>query len=392
MDFDARIEWKPGMALTAKVLKRRDDNIEERRRAFIRTLMGSGQVGLLPGYEYHGWGAFSGKVYELTGLKVTAILPSGRVINIDEDLKIEVPSLTDGEYFLCLCITDRIHEFERDDIPYSRPEYELSILKQEKIDGNDILPLKRFFVEDGILQVDEKYIPPVIIIRQNEQIPAFMSSFADILSQICSHPNMQEGDCKHSLLRYFFRLKSFNTERPLALLLDVLNELAEAIDYFVVDGLGKSLDELPREVSDLKTDVRRTPHLSNILVYLSWLESYLKAQILLMDRIVITDDNVDYEQLKKEISEDLFARLSEELSVKLYEDLRPSLTSEITESVCDTVRKFMDENLTPELKEYLGTSLHDSLYPELYDSLYAELSKLQYRPMDVEEDSFIPII
>jgi len=392
MDFDARIEWKPGMALTAKVLRKRDDNIEERRRAFLRTLMGSGQIGLLPGYEYQGWGAFSGKVYELTGLKVTAVLPSGRVINVDEDLKIEVPSLTDGEYFLCLCITDRIHEFERDDIPYSRPEYELSILKQEKIDGNDIFPLKRFVVEDGVLQVDEKYIPPVIIIRQNEEIPALMSSLAETLSQICSHPNMEEGDCKHSLLRYFFRLKSFNTERPLALLLDVLNELSEAVDYFLVDGLGKHLDEIPQEVSVLRTDVRRKPHLSHILVYLGWLESYLKAQLLLMDRIVLSDDTVDYEKLKKEISEDLFARLHDDLSVKVYEELRPALTSEITESVCDTVRKYMDDNLSPELKEFLRTSLHDSLYSELYDSLYAELSKLQYRPMEVEEDSFNPII
>ena len=73
---------------------------------------------------------------------------------------------------------------------------------------------------------------------------------------------------------------------------------------------------------DLQQDVRREPTYYHLQAYLDWLSAYLSVQTELLDRVVLVDDRIDYDALKREIKEELYAQLHEEL----YNELNTSCT------------------------------------------------------------------
>ena len=49
MDIDARINWMPGMELTAQTFKELDRNLDFRQQVAVRAALGGQRLGLLPG-------------------------------------------------------------------------------------------------------------------------------------------------------------------------------------------------------------------------------------------------------------------------------------------------------------------------------------------------------
>ena len=89
MDYNARINWTDGMALSASVLRQFEADMLQRDELSLRAAVGGGLVGLLPGSAFAFSGAFVRKNYEITGLECTALLPSGRMLAASGDFVVD---------------------------------------------------------------------------------------------------------------------------------------------------------------------------------------------------------------------------------------------------------------------------------------------------------------
>lgn len=380
------------MALTASILKHRDNDLDERFQALLRTSLGAGNTGILPEYEYHASGTVSGRTYELPGLALTALLPTGSIIHVCEDLKIDIPVLNDGDYLLTVGKNGRTHEFECDDVPYLRPEYELVIISNYEMGERELFPLKKFVVRDGVLSFDEEYIPPVLVLCQNDAFRRYIERFVEGMHSICIHPNMQQLEGHHILLHYYSRLKSLNERLSVSEFAAFISETADSLDLVLSDGFLNDVEQIPDNLTSLKNDERRKPSFYDIRMFMTWFGEYLDVQTNLLNQVKKVDDSIDLDKLKKEIADDLYERLHTQLYEELYSELHDKMVGEVSDAVLDVIRSYIENKLSPELHDSLKDVLHGSLYQELYESLYAELSKLSFKPAEIEEDEFNPII
>ena len=126
------------------------------------------------------------------------------------------------------------------------------------------------------------------------------------------------------------------------------------------------------------TDLRNSP--SHRLLYryakhrdtcnhnwLDWLDSYLHNAAGTLDKVVLEDHTIDFDELKAQIKAELYEQLRPELYEQLYTELKAKLYAEISEDL--TVR------LTDYINQQLKTELHDLLSGELSEELYESLYK-----------------
>ena len=140
-------------------------SLDTRQRLVVRTALSDGRIGLLPDCPFYAEGSFVGRTYEMSSLMCTALLPSGTIVDINGELKISIPKLTEKEYFLCVGIAEgEPRLFEREGVPFEEPNYELSLHTLSEISDADVVPIKRFVIVDGTLTIDTDYIPPVLTV------------------------------------------------------------------------------------------------------------------------------------------------------------------------------------------------------------------------------------
>lgn len=392
MDTDAIIQWEPGLEMTAAILRQMNSDIDEKYRTVVSTLFRRECFGLVSGFEYAANGGFVGRTYELNGLKCTYLLPNGRIVVIDEDLKINIQSLSGKEYFLCIGETGEKHLFEKNGVPYSRPQHTLAFKTRDELNVNAWFPLKRFVIDDGALGEDNDYVTPCISPSDSDKIKSHVERSVQAIQALCHHKNMDTGECRRVLLELSFRLKSFDYQRNTVELTCLLQEIANAFDFYIVDELGNGIDKVPDKVIELKTDSRRTPDPANISMFFKWFNDYADSMLLILEKVVIVDNTIDYEQLKREITEELSTKIHDQLAEQLYNELHDKLTDEINASITEWIKNYINDDIRPEMEENLKNSLTEKLYPELYDKLYAALYDVLYKPEEVVEDNFNPII
>ena len=156
--------------------------------------------------------------------------------------------------------------------------------------------------------------------------------------------------------------------------------------------MGHDIEALPDTLVALRQDVRNEPTYYHIRAYLDWLSAYLSVQTELLDRVVLVDNSIDYDALKREIKEELYAQLRKELYDELRTQLHTELTEGLTMQLSEWLRNYIETQLRPRLRKEIERALCDSLYQRLYDALYDALSELLYKPETQEEDEFIPLI
>ena len=100
MDINERINWMPGMELTAETFSGIEEHWDFRQRIAIRTALGSNHMGLVPGAPFSCKGTFVKNRFEVTGLQFMALLPSGKIVNADEDIQVSIPMLFGDKYYL----------------------------------------------------------------------------------------------------------------------------------------------------------------------------------------------------------------------------------------------------------------------------------------------------
>jgi hypothetical protein len=399
MDINSRINWMPGMELTAETFLGIAEHWDFRQRIAIRTALGGNHMGLVPGAPFSCNGTFVKNRFEVSGLQCMALLPSGKIVNADEDIQVSIPMLFGDKYYLTIGISEDQTEFEKEGVPFVRPRYSYGINTIEEIETGDLFPLVRFKAADGVFSVDTDFMPPCLLLEDNPRFKEYIDRYAFLMNIVATHPNLAEGEGKRTMLRYVFMLKSYRLQNTMQDFILLTQEISQAIDYYIVTPNKQPLD-IP------------VPQHADIQAWLGWLEDSMSGAAVILDGVVLEDNTIDYEALLAQAKAELYERLHPELIEKLLADMKAELqeemrqqTEQLTTYINETLKTAIIEQLTTEFNDRadkltemltdkfdeMGRQLNESLYEKLYFNLFENLFNALYVP-EPEELKFVPQI
>lgn len=397
MDLNSRINWLPGMEITAQTFIGLEEKLDFQQQIAIRAALGSTQMGMLPGTELSCKGVFVKNTFEVEDLRCMALLPSGKIIDADEKAVVPIPMLFGDSYYLTIGISDTTTSFEKEGVPYLRPHYEYALLSLEEAESQDVMPLVHFNVKDGMFSIDTAYIPPCLLMTGNQQFTTYVEKYISKLSTITSHQNLEEGDGKRALLHYLFIMKGYSQRNSVHDFLMLLQEIAHAVDYYIISPNTEQPIVIPQ------------PRQVDVMKWLNWFEDYLTGAVAVLDKVVLVDNTIDYEALLKQAKAELYAQLHEELIVKLLEETKEKLITLVKEEMqnalaqqTQTLTDYINNEMKPVLMEELRTEMNrslklmeddlkENLYERLYQELFEHLFNALYVP-EPESERFIPLI
>lgn len=400
MDINCRINWMPGMEITAQTFLGMAEHWDFKHRLALRTALGSNRMGLLPEAPFQCNGIFVKNRFEIEGLQCMALLSSGRIVNADEDVQVTIPMLFGERYYLTVGFGEGNAEFDRQGVPFIRPRYVYGIHTIEEIESDDLFPLLRFRVNDGVFSIDADFIPPCVLLTADKRFKEYIDMYVDKLSALSCHPNFENGEGKRAILRYVFRLKGYNMQSSMHDFVLLTQEIAQAIDYYIVTPYHEQPIEVPQ------------PSQVDIQYWLQWLDDYLAGASVILNGVVLEDNTIDYEALLAQAKAELYEKLHPELIAKLLADMKEELRAEMQQqtetlttyinetlktsileqlvSEVDTRTTQLNDNLTAKFDQ-LGKNLSESLFEKLYFDLFDHLFNALYVP-EPEEKEYIPLI
>ena len=399
MDINARINWMPGMELTAETFSGIEEHWDFRQRIAIRTALGSNHMGLVPGAPFSCKGTFVKNRFEVTGLKFMALLPSGKIVNADEDIQVPIPMLFGDKYYLTVGFSEDQTEFEKKGVPFVRPHYTYTIHTIDEIEADDLFPLVRFQAAEGVFSVDTDFIPPCLLLEDDPRFKDYIDKYITLMNTVATHPNLADGEGKRAMLRYVFMLKSYRLQNTMQDFILLTQEIAQAIDYYIV-----TPNKQPLEIP--------VPQHADIQAWLGWLENYMLGATIILDGVVLEDNTIDYEALLAQAKAELYEKLHPELIEKLLADMKAELqeemrqqTEQLTTYINETLKTAIINELTTEFNDRadkltemltdkfdeMGRQLNESLYEKLYFNLFENLFNALYVP-EPEELKFVPQI
>jgi hypothetical protein len=379
-DINARIDWKNGMELSAQTFVEMD-NCTAGNMMLARRIAYGTQFGILPGTTFCQSGVFVKKTLEISPLTVTALMPSGALLHVDESVAVDIPMLYGSEYYLGCMPTEQMQSYTKERVPMLRPEVQFGIFTLEEVERDGHMPLMKFQVEEGRFSIDHDYIPPFLILESEERYATILQNLADKVEVLSLHAHLQSGEAKRSLMRYAFVLRNFSMKNRVQQLLDTLQELAQTVDYYI---MVPNKEEKPEHMACSLCDVA---------AWLKWLTEYLHGAATLLDTVEPEEEKIDLEELKAQIKEELYQKLYPELKDKLYTEVHDALKREIYDSLMDSLSEYINGNFKRELyhwlEEDMAKQLHGELYQGLYDALYSALFVPQ---KEEEEEEYMPLI
>ena len=379
MDIDARINWAPGMELSAQTFRELDRNLDFRQQVAVRAALGGNRLGLLPGAPFSCKGVFVKNTYEIERFQCLAVLPSGRLLSADEKATLTIPMLFGEEYYLTVSYGTEEHGFEREEVPYVALRKSYAIHPLEELDKEDLLPVARFRTQNGVFSVDPDYIPPCLLLDADSRFREYASAYIEKLQALAGHASMEEGEGKRAILRYLFLLKGYNWDGGVREFIQLTQELAQAIDYYIVTPHTDSPIEVP------------VPTQYDVQKWLKWLQGYLAGAVSIMDTVVLEDNSIDYEALLAQAKKELYERLNPELREALLLQIKEELRTELREQLSTSLLSFIDGEVKPRLHDTLSSELDPSLHERLYTELYEALYNALYVP-EQEEAEFYPLM
>jgi hypothetical protein len=315
-------------------------------------------------------------------------------------VSIAVPLLYGTTYYLTVGFGEGETPFEKEGVPYIRPQYRYAIMSSEELKEADVMPITKFTVNNGDISVDSSYIPPCLLLSANSAYESYHQRLTDLLRTLSEHAHLREGDGKRSLMRYFFLMKSCDLQGRVSEYVRMLHEIAQAVDYFIMAPYA----ELPAEIL--------RPDQVDIAQWLDWLLTYLTGANTVLDGLVLEDDTIDYEALLAQAKAELYEKLHPELIEKLLADMKAELqeemrqqTEQLTTYINETLKTAIINELTTEFNDRadkltemltdkfdeMGRQLNESLYEKLYFNLFENLFNALYVP-EPEELKFVPQI
>ncbi len=382
MDINSRINWKSGMEMTARTLAGMNRHIDFQQQIAIQVALGRTRIGLFPNVPFNNKGNFVRNTFEMDEFKCMALMPSGRIIDVDECAVVTIPMLYGSKYYLTVGFADDQIEFEKEGVPYIRPRYVYQINTLEEIEGKDLLPVVRFKVSDGVFSVDPDFIPPTLQLECDERYKTCIKNLTEHLEALATHEKLIDEFGKRALLHYLFLLKSYNIKNLTTDFIQLTQEIAQAIGYYII---------APKTRAE-KTPEMPTPSQYDIESWLKWFDNYMIGAISVLDNLELEDKSIDFEELKAKIKAELYEQMTPELHDKLLSEVKQDLRTELEENLTNTLKGYMENTLKPILHEQLKGELSSDLHKLLYDSLYDALYKALFVPVEKEEDKFMPLI
>lgn len=379
MNINSRIDWKAGMAISAQNFLELDENLRHRQQAATRAVNGN-EFGLIPFTEFDRQGGFVRNKLEIDHLACMALLPSGKILHIDEKVVVTVPLVYGNEYYLACGFGEKEVEFDVKEVPFVRPEYTYGIYSLSELEGTDLFPVMKFKVSDGIFSIDESYIPPCLYLSSNNRFQPYLEQLTKQVSLLAEHPNLESGEGKRAFQRYAYLLKSYDTQGRTCPFIQLTYEIAQAIDYYIVTPNTETPVTIPAYSG------------YDIANWLDWLDSYLHNAAGTLDKVVLEDHTIDFDELKAQIKAELYEQLRPELYEQLYTELKAKLYAEISEDLTVRLTDYINQQLKTELHDLLSGELSEELYESLYKNLYESLYNALYVPVEKEEDEFTPLI
>ena len=399
MDINARINWMPGMELTAETFNEVFEKWDFRQRLAIRAALGCNHMAIVPGTNFSCNGTFVKSRLEVTNLKVMALLPSGRIVNAEEDIQVPIPMLFGDKYYLTIGYGEGNTEFDKQGVPHVRPQYEYALHTLEELETADLFPLQRILANDGVLTIDNDFITPCLLLEDNPCFKKYIDVYTELMNTLATHANMADGEGKRAFLRYVFRLKSFHLQNTMQDFILLTQEMAQAIDYYVMTPNNQA-KEIP------------VTHNADIQLWLGWLEDYMQGAAVVLDGVVLDNTVIDYEALLAQAKAELYEKLHPELIEKLLADMKAELQEEMRQQT-EKLTTYINENLKNAILEELKNEMDDrtgkmsqmltekfeefrkDTYDQLYDKLYFQLFESLFNALYVpepEELKFVPQI
>lgn len=379
MNINSRIDWKAGMAISAQTFLELDENLRHRQQAATRAVNGN-EFGLIPFTEFDRQGGFVRNKLEIDHLACMALLPSGKILHIDEKVVVTVPLVYGNEYYLACGFGEKEVEFDVKEVPFVRPEYTYGIYSLSELEGTNLFPVMKFKVSDGIFSIDESYIPPCLYLSSDNRFQPYLEQLTKQVSLLAEHPNLESGEGKRAFQRYAYLLKSYDTQGRTCPFIQLTYEIAQAIDYYIVTPNTETPVTIPAYSG------------YDIANWLDWLDSYLHNAAGTLDKVVLEDHTIDFDELKAQIKAELYEQLRPELYEQLYTELKAKLYAEISEDLTVRLTDYINQQLKTELHDLLSGELSEELYESLYKNLYESLYNALYVPVEKEEDEFTPLI
>lgn len=379
MNINSRIDWKAGMAISAQTFLELDENLRHRQQAATRAVNGN-EFGLIPFTEFDRQGGFVRNKLEIDHLACMALLPSGKILHIDEKVVVTVPLVYGNEYYLACGFGEKKVEFDVKEVPFVRPEYTYGIYSLSELEGTELFPVMKFKVSDGIFSIDESYIPPCLYLSSDNRFQPYLEQLTKQVSLLAEHPNLESGEGKRAFQRYAYLLKSYDTQGRTRPFIQLTYEIAQAIDYYIVTPNAEMPVTIPAYSG------------YDIANWLDWLDSYLHNAAGTLDKVVLEDHSIDFDELKAQIKAELYEQLRPELYEQLYTELKAKLYAEISEDLTIRLTDYITQQLKAELHDLLSGELSEELYESLYKNLYESLYNALYVPVEKEEDEFTPLI
>lgn len=379
MDINATINWKPGLELTSQTFIGWEQRLDYRQRVALRAALGNHHMGLLPDAEFACKGMFVKNKLEISTLRCMAVLPSGRIVDVNEPVAIPIPMLYGSEYYLTVGYGSGQTEFESEDVPYRRPQYNYSIMAMDEMLQADVFPVMRFSVKEGVFSIDEQYLPPCLLLSSDARFQTSIASFTGAIAALAAHANLEESDGKRMLLRYLFLLRGYRMQQSVYEFVQLTEEIAQAIDYYIVSPHSENPMQIP------------IPEPRDIRKWLEWFADYLNAASSILDGVVLEDNTIDYEALLAQAKKELYERLNPELYEKLLLQIKDELREELAQHLQQNLTDYINNVFRPELEQSLGKQLYDDLFEQLYLKLFDNLFNALYVP-EPEEKQFVPQI
>ena len=200
MNINSRIDWKAGMAITAQTFLELDENLRHRQQAATRAVNGN-EFGLIPFTEFDNRSGFVRNKLEMERLACMALLPSGKILHIDEKVVVTVPLVYGNEYYLACGF---------------------------------VFPVMKFKVNEGVFAIDESYIPPSLYLSSDSRFQAYLEQLTEKTRTLAEHPNLESGEGKRAFQRYAYLLKSYDAQGRTRPFVQLTYEIAQAADYYIV--------------------------------------------------------------------------------------------------------------------------------------------------------------
>ena len=370
------------MEMTAGTLAGMNQHIDFQQQVAIQAALGNTRIGLMPNAPFNNKGNFVRNTFEMEHFRCMALLPSGRIIDADEMAVVTIPMLYGNHYYLAVGFGDGQTEFEKEGVPYIRPQYTYQICTLEELEGKDVMPVVRFTVNDGVFSVDADYIPPTLQLVCDDRYQTHIQQIVNRLEALATHEHLVDEFGTRALLHFLFLLKGYNLKNLTSDFVQFTQEIAQAVCYYILT---------PHTQAEQAVEIP-VPTQYDIELWLRWLDNYLGGAVSVLDQLVLEDNSIDFDALKAQIKAELYEQMTPELHDKLLGEIKEELRAEIEQHLSETLTNYVEQTLKPALHDQLAEELTADLYQQLYDALYDALYNALFVPTAKEEDDFMPLI